>query len=241
MKNRASGPALTRLFLASFLAALLGASPAAQAELPPEVVAQALALSRSAASALAPARSRIEVQAGVLDPRLKLAPCARIEPYLPSGVPAWGLTRVGLRCTQGQTLWSVFLPVSVKVWASGVVATAALPAGARLSAEQLGQQEVAWADPGSPPFTAAEAVVGRSLSRAVAAGQPLRQIDLQSRQWFAVGETVRIEAVGDGFSISSEGQALTQGLEGQLARVRTENGRVLSGRAVGERRVEVRL
>src|SRR5207253_5142500 len=33
-----------------------------------------------------PANARIEVQVGALDPRLRLAPCLRIEPQLPRGV-----------------------------------------------------------------------------------------------------------------------------------------------------------
>ena len=47
--------------------------------------------------------------------------------------------------------------------------------------------------------------------------------------------------MGQGFAVSSEAQALTPGLEGQPVRVRTEAGRVLVGRAVGEHRVEVSL
>jgi flagellar basal body P-ring formation protein FlgA len=46
---------------------------------------------------------------------------------------------------------------------------------------------------------------------------------------------------GEGFAINAEGQALMPGLEGQAVRVRTDNGRVLNGRAVAERRVEVIL
>ena len=53
--------------------------------------------------------------------------------------------------------------------------------------------------------------------------------------------TVSIVAAGSGFSISAEGQAVTPGFEGQNARVRTEAGRVLVGRPVGERRIEVNL
>jgi flagella basal body P-ring formation protein FlgA len=72
------------------------------------------------------------------------------------------------------------------------------------------------------------------------AGQALRP-DLLARKWFASGETVQIVARGAGFSISAEGQALSHGLEGQPARVRTEGGRVLVGRPVAERRMEVQL
>ncbi len=55
------------------------------------------------------------------------------------------------------------------------------------------------------------------------------------------GDTVRISARGAGFAVSGEGQALTPGIEGQTARVRTESGRIVVGRPVGERHVEMTL
>ena len=85
------------------------------------------------------------------------------------------------------------------------------------------------------------AVVGRTLTRAINAGQGLRQADLKVRLWFAAGETVSVVAQGNGFSVAGEGQALTAGLEGQPAKVKTESGRVLTGMPVGERRLEVGL
>jgi flagella basal body P-ring formation protein FlgA len=48
-------------------------------------------------------------------------------------------------------------------------------------------------------------------------------------------------ATGAGFALESEAQALSNGIEGQPARVRTESGRVLTGLPSGERRVEVAL
>ena len=54
------------------------------------------------------------------------------------------------------------------------------------------------------------------------------------------GEAVRILLNGPGFSLASEGVALSAGIEGQTLRVRTENGRVLSG-LVRDRTVEIRL
>ena len=82
---------------------------------------------------------------------------------------------------------------------------------------------------------------GRTLLRRVTAGQGLRQVDLRARQWFAAGDMVKVVAVGRGFAISSSGQALSHGIEGQTVRVRTENGRVVSGAPAGDRRVEIRL
>jgi flagellar basal body P-ring formation protein FlgA len=83
--------------------------------------------------------------------------------------------------------------------------------------------------------------VGRTLAKSMVAGQSLRMAHLKLRQWFAAGETVRVLAQGAGFNVASEGQALTAGYEGQPAKVRTEAGRVLTGIAVGERRMELAL
>lgn len=183
---------------------------------------------------------RLEVQVGALDSRLRLAPCDRVEPYLPAGTRLWGRTRIGLRCTQGTTPWNVYLPLTVKVFGPGLVAVTALPAGTALTAAHLQPGEVDLAD-GAAPLRVAEAALGRTLARPLGAGQALHPADLRARQWFAAGDTVQITAVGPGFRVSGEGQALGPGLEGQPARVRTEGGRVVVGVPVADRRLELNL
>lgn len=215
-------------------------SPAANA-LPAQVVADALALARQAAQVLAPPGARVEVAAGTLDSRLQLAPCAQVQVYQSAGHPAWGRTRVGLRCVQGSTAWNVTLPVTVQVWAQAVVSATALPSGARLDSSALSVAEVDWAAGTAQPYARPDALAGRVLARPVPAGQALRPSDLQPRQWFALGDRVRVDARGPGFSVSAEGSALTPGLEGQTARVRTDNGRVITGQPVAERLMEVKL
>lgn len=184
---------------------------------------------------------RVVVEVGQLDPRLKLAPCQKVEPYLPPGLPAWGRTRVGLKCVQGPKRWNVSLPMTVHVWSRALVAGTALPAGTVLEASHLGQAEVDLAAAPGAPLLNPAALLGRTLAHAVAAGQTLRQTDLKSRQWFAAGDTVRLVAVGPGWRIVAEGQAVSPGLEGQPARVRTESGRIVQGRPVGDREVEMSL
>ena len=173
-------------------------------------------------------------------PGLRLAPCDRVEPYLPAGTRLWGRTRIGLRCTQGPTPWNVYLPLTVKVFGTGLVAVAALPVGTALAAAHLQPGEVDLAD-GAATLRVAEAAIGRTLARPLGVGQALHPADLRARQWFAAGDTVQITAIGPGFRVSGEGQALGPGVEGQPARVRTENGRVVVGVPVAERRLELNL
>jgi len=190
---------------------------------------------------VAPQGARVQVEAGRLDSRLVLAPCARAEASLPPGMPAWGRVRVGLRCVEGPVRWSVFLPVNVQVQAPATVVSTTLPAGAKLEASHLRRVEVDWSTADGALFDQPADIVGRTLGRALSAGQPVQTSHLMPRQWFAQGDTVRIVATGSGFSIVSEGQALMPGLEGKSVRIQTESGRIVMGRPVGERRVEVSL
>jgi flagella basal body P-ring formation protein FlgA len=229
-------------WLLTLLIALAGAlaTPRADAQeagaLP---LAEVLALARNQAGA--PAGARVEVVPGQLDPRLKLAPCAQIQPYLPPGSKPWGATRVGLRCTSGPVAWNVYLPVTVKVWSRAVVSAAALPADTPLTAADLRLSEVDLAEQASPAFTQVDGLIGRRLARPLPPGSTLRADSLRARQWFAAGDTVQVLTRGEGFAVSGEAQALSPGLEGQSVRLRTESGRILNAWPIGERQAEVRL
>jgi flagella basal body P-ring formation protein FlgA len=221
------------------------AAPPAVAALPAALDSaleqQVRQLAAAAGSPGAAGAPRVEIVIGQLDPRLRLAPCQRIEPYLPEGMRAWGRTRVGLRCVQGSVKWNVYLPVTVKVFGTALVAVGGAPAGSVLAAADLAQAEVDLAEDASVAVVNADLAVGRTLARPIKAGQSLRLAHLKSRQWFAAGETVTVVAQGPGFSVASEAQALNNGIEGQPVRIRTESGRVLTGQPIGEHRVEVPL
>ena len=184
---------------------------------------------------------RVQVRVGRLDPRLHLAPCAAVQPYLPSGTKLWGAARIGLRCNDAAVRWNVFLPINVDMFGPALVAAAPLAAGHLLAAGDLRIAEVNLAATSAAPLTRSELAIGRTLARPLAAGDALHAAGLRARQWFAAGDSVRLVAAGSGWQISGEGQALAPGLEGQSVRVRTESGRIVNGMAVAERRVEVAL
>ncbi|MFO1270995.1 MAG: flagellar basal body P-ring formation chaperone FlgA [Rubrivivax sp.] len=223
------------------LALAAGPLVAAAQALPAPALARATALAERSAQALAPAGARVVALPGAPDPRLRLAPCEEVEASWPAGARAWGRTRVALRCTRGPKPWTVTLPMTVTVLAPAPVLAAPLPAGTVLEAQHLAEATVDWSAAPQVPVARAEDLLGRTLAHSLAGGQPLHAADLKPRQWFAAGETVRIVAAGSGYEVTSEGQALTAGVEGQVARVRTEAGRVVVGQPAGERRLEVAL
>jgi flagellar basal body P-ring formation protein FlgA len=185
--------------------------------------------------------TRVEVVVGALDPRLHLAPCEKIEPYLPPNVRLWGKSRIGLRCKEGRTAWNVYLPVTVRIWGRALVVPAGAAAGSVLRDADLDEAEVDLAEELTPTFLDRKLVAGRTLAQPLRPGQAVRQGHIKARQWFAAGETVKLVAAGDGFALEGAGQAITNGIEGQPARVRTESGHVVTGLPTGERRLELTL
>ncbi|MDC8784297.1 flagellar basal body P-ring formation chaperone FlgA [Roseateles koreensis] len=187
----------------------------------------------------AKSQARIEVEVGKLDPRLRLAPCNQIQPYLPAGLQMWGRTRIGLRCLAGASRWNVSVPVRVKVYAKAIVAIDPLAAGTPLTQAQLALAEIDIAAEPGAVFNDPAALEGRTLLKPLAAGEAVRNSALKQRQVFAAGDRVTVMATGAGYAVAGEGQALSAGVEGQNVKIQFENGRVVTGRAIAERRVEV--
>lgn len=202
---------------------------------------QALPQGSSSDAAMQKKAWRVEVALGQLDPRLKLAPCDKVKAYMPEGVQMWGKTRVGLRCEQGPVRWNVFWPVTVKVWGQALVAAVPLRPGNPIEASDLRVAEVDLAEKTSPAVIRPAELVGRSVIRGVEVGQAIHQDDVKARRWFSAGDPVRLTVRGEGFQIAAEGTALSPGDEGQCARIRTDNGRVICGHPVGDRQVELSL
>jgi len=184
---------------------------------------------------------RMEVKLGVLDSRLRLASCARVEPYLPPGTRLWGKTRLGLRCLDGVSKWNVFLPVTVKAVGQAWVVRRDVAPGAQLGAADLMRAEVDWAEEASPVMADATQWQGQVATRALTTGQALRQNMVRPMQVFQAGAQVRVLAQGPGFQITSDGQALSAGVVGQLTKVRMDNGRVMSGTVLDARTVRLEI
>jgi flagella basal body P-ring formation protein FlgA len=188
-----------------------------------------------------PAALRMDVTVGSLDSRLKLAACGNIEPYLPPGSRLWGKTRIGLRCVDGMSRWNVSLPVTVNAFGKAWVIKGQVPAGTALTAADVVEVEVNWAEEVSPVLRDPALWMGQIATRLLTTGQTLRQGMVKPAQVFQAGAQVRVLAQGVGFQVTSDAQALSAGVVGQPARVRMENGRVTSGTVLDTRTVQVDL
>jgi flagella basal body P-ring formation protein FlgA len=178
---------------------------------------------------------------GALDSRLRLAPCGNVEAYLPPGARLWGHSRVGLRCVDGMAKWNVSIPLTVKAFGQAWVVRGQVLAGNPLAQSDVVSVEVDWAEETSPVLLDPALWLGQTAARNLSTGQVLRAGLVRPTQVFQAGTQVRVVAEGTGFAISSDAQALSVGVVGQMARVRMDNGRIASGMVLDARTVKIDL
>jgi flagella basal body P-ring formation protein FlgA len=181
---------------------------------------------------------RVEVSIGQVDERLKLAPCADTEPFIPTGARLWGRSMLGVRCKAGAT-WSVLVPVHVRVFAPVLVAAQGLQMGQPVTESDLRMEEIDLTREAPGLMTDPTQLGDSVLARPVLAGQPIRRDQLRPRPVIAQGDSVKLVYRGPGFSVSGSGRALNAAAAGQQVRVQTESGRNLSGTARAGRIVEM--
>jgi flagella basal body P-ring formation protein FlgA len=234
----------TRLRLALAFGALLALGSVCRAQsLEPDYAAMALKWARTAAPAAVDpaAHLRLDISVGALDSRLRLAPCGNIEMYVPQGSRLWGHGRVGLRCVDGMVKWNVSIPVTVKAFGNAWVVRGQVMTGSPITQADVVQVEVDWAEDTNPVLVDPALWLGQTATRNLSTGQVLRAGLVRATQVFQAGTQVRVVAEGQGFQVSSDAQALSAGVVGQIARVRMENGRITTGTVLDARTVKIEL
>jgi flagella basal body P-ring formation protein FlgA len=73
----------------------------------------------------------------------------------------------------------------------------------------------------------------------IAAGAPLRKELLRGTVVIQQGQTVKVVAQGAGFSVSTEGRAMTRAEVGATVQAKTRDGRLVSG--IADQEGQIRL
>lgn len=190
---------------------------------------------------------KVTFQVGEIDRRIRLQKCPRIEAFLPAGSRLAGKTSVGVRCSasatgkeqerSGSSMWSIFVPVQIKISLDLLTSARQLPPGHTLEEQDLARQTTESSHPVG--FTDARQVVGKVLRYGISAGQILRKDMLRDPYVITQRQVVPVVVQGKGFTVRSEGTALNNASEGLVVRIRMESGRVISGVARADGTVEV--
>jgi flagella basal body P-ring formation protein FlgA len=181
---------------------------------------------------------QVTVKVGQVDPRLNLAACAALEPFLPHGSRVWGKTTVGVRCSVPAP-WTVYISATVQVMGNYMTTAAPLAQGRMIGPNDVTSIKGDLTALPAGIITDPSQAVGRTLTVSLPAGAPLRQDALRSQQAVQQGQIIRVVSGGPGFRVSTEARALANGAEGQMIQARTVSGQVVSGVAKAGGVVEV--
>jgi flagella basal body P-ring formation protein FlgA len=170
----------------------------------------------------------VEIIPGIIDARMSLPACAALEPSLPSGSRAWGNTTVVVNCTVPHP-WTIYVRATVKVIADYVVSARPLTQGQFLTAADFTTQkgDLTQLPPGI--VTDPNQAFGRTMASSIPFGSPLRHDMLRTQTAVRVHQNVKLVSSGRGFSVSAEGKALGNAVDGQIVQVRSASGPVVSG------------
>ncbi len=114
-----------------------------------------------------------------------------------------------------------------------------MPAGYSVSADDIVVRSGDLSTLPANALTDRTQAIGKTVKIGMAAGQALRSDQLIAPWAVQQGQTVKTVANGAGFSVSSEGVALSNAVAGQSVQVRTPSGQTVSGVARAGSIVEV--
>ncbi len=223
----------SRIGMAIVALALSALSHAAEQQDPATLQAHAERFLKTQTAGL-PGLVTIEVK----PPRTGLFACASLEAFLPTGSRAIGKTTVGVRCL-APTPWTAYLSAQVRQIDHYVVTRQPLPANHVLTAADIMLTD---GDLGSLPIDVVNdpaALVGYRTVSGLATGAPLRTSVIRPPLAVQQGQATRLMLNGPGFSVQSEGQALANASRGDMVRVKTPSGNVVSGVAQDGQQVVV--
>ncbi len=182
---------------------------------------------------------KVRYSIGALDPRVQLAPCSAFEPFLPHGTRLWGQSTVGVRCLAPAS-WTVYVPVQVSISGKYLLAAKALGAGKLINADDFVVRNGDLNTLPTSVITEPAQALGKTMKHSLAAGQPLRAEQLIEPWAVQQGQRVKLVSKNSAansanpsssFSVSSEGSALNNAVNGQLVQVRVQSGQAISGTA----------
>jgi flagella basal body P-ring formation protein FlgA len=217
---------VNRLTVTTMLCALqLASLPRAHAQ---ATEAQPLAEVRAAAERgvrreLDPHLSAVQLTAGTLDARLRLAACASpldVHALAPRGTQARVLARVA--CTTGNA-WSINVPVDIHRTHNVLVLRRALGRGEAISAADVVVNSRVLPGIASPFVGRVEDLAGRLTRQAIPEGTALTADSLSAPLLIHRGQSVTLAAATAGIEVRAPGRAMSDAAANQRVRVQNLN------------------
>mgnify|MGYP000035304040 CR=1 FL=1 len=168
--------------------------------------------------------TRLSIQIGRIDPRLKLQKCSqplRLEQLGNKNLSG----RVNIRINCDAPSWGIFIPVDIQIFEPVVVSRVTLPRGSVISRELLTLREVESSSLNYSYYRNIDQVVGTETTKSIQANSVIFSNMVQASNAVRKGDEVIIKAQIGGLSVRIKGLALHGGAIGEQIQVRNIQSR----------------
>jgi len=185
---------------------------------------------------------KVKISLNELNEKINIENCGAAQWQIPAGSSLRGRISLLARCKRGDETTLHFQPVDIRLLATIPVATRALRFNEVVDADaiRLEERDVTQM-PLQDLLEKPDAVAGQQTRRGIAQGTVLRRDMFEPMPLIRAGDSIKVVIAGEGFRLSTEAFALQAGQPGQQIRVKTAQGKVLTGAVSAQQIVELRL
>lgn len=175
--------------------------------------------------------SRIDIQMGQLDPRLRLSQCPQpLTSTLAPGSQFSGKTTVHLRCNSTSNPWTVYLGAQIKLYGMVIQTAGPLTKDHILREDDLIAVEEDLSRIKYGYFVNKKYLIGKQLKRRLPQNKVIKANFVKAKTLVKRGELVSIIAENSGYSVKMTGKALNSGARGDRIRVKNiSSKRIVEG------------
>ena len=177
--------------------------------------------------------NKVTVKASNLDARLKLNRCS-----IPKSVKLNGNqlrtsnTSVRVSCN-GDSPWSIFVPVRIDVYQSIAVATRDILKGEIIMEADISLEERSLGNAGFGYTNSPQQLIGQAVTRNISSGSAVRTVHVTQPIVVKRGDKLTLQAGRGGLAVITYGTAMSKGRVGDRIRVKNENSkRIVDARVV---------
>ena len=182
------------------------------------------------------------IEAGHLDPRLRLRKCISPLSTEPLGRAGNGANMTVIVKCNGEKPWTVYVPVKVKSYLNVAVAVRPLARGLPISKSDITYEQREISRLTSGYYEDMEALIGRTPSRSLPAGGVISPRDMAIEAVISKGSRVSIMAETGGITVRMPGKALEDAGTGDQIQVENlSSKRTVIGTVLGPGIVKVAM
>lgn len=186
----------------------------------------------------------IKVSAGAIDQRLKLKLCPddKLEVFNPYEHSLMTTNTMGIKCTDEEKHWTLYVPVKVSILRKVLVTKNALKKGTSLTNDDLYFLELDAQKLKQGYFTDATKLVGLVSKKDIQPNTPLNPQDIELAKAVFKGQQVHIIATSGNLKISMGGIAMHDGAVGDMIKVQnTRSKKIIEAQVSGKKQVTITL